>query len=280
MVLLLKGVRSMKLLPWVLLATFVSAPALACLNAVELSINDAAKLISDAEKALEEGDALAAIDLLSRDFPQGLDVDGYGFGGTDWEDHIEFSVKSGGKKRALLSRLRRLTAVACLRAYPKRAVDAYGLIETELGKSPKDSYLLARRAEALVAIKNMSKPLLKEFELARKKALKEFSDAGSMKEWDDRRAGIVEAIAGAKTARSSLEKLAAADLLVDAEGYAVLSQLRREAKDDVGADAAQERCKTMAKNPAKQCAVAAVTPVAVSKQAESGAGGAQQAAKR
>lgn len=268
----------MKLLPWVLLATFVSAPALACLNAVELSINDAAKLVADAEKALEAGDALAAIDLLSRDFPQGLDVNGYGFGGADWEEHIEFSVKSGGKKRALLSRLRRLTAVACLRAYPKRAVDAYGLIETELGKSPKDPYLLARRAEALVAIKSMSKPLLKEFELARKKALKESSDAGSMKEWDDRRAGITEALADAKTARPALEKLAAADLLVDAEGYALLSKLRREAKDDAGADAAQERCKTMAKNAASQCA-AAVTAVAVSKPTEAGAGGVQQAAK-
>lgn len=270
----------MKVLPWVLLATFVSAPALACLNAVELSINDAAKLVADAEKALEEGQARTAIDLLSGDFPQGLEVDGYGFGGPYWEDHIEFSVKSGGKKRALLSRLRKLTAVACLRAYPKRAVDAYGLIETELKKSPKDPYLLARRAEALVTIKSISKPLLKEFELARKKALREFSDAGVIKEWDDMRAGITEAIADAKMARPALEKLAAADLLVDAEGYALLSKLRREAKDEVGADAAQERCKTMAKNSVVQCAGVAVTPVAVNKPAEAGAGGPQQGAKR
>lgn len=52
---------------------------------------------------------------------------------------------------------------------------------------------------------------------------------------------------GDKKARELLEALAKKDLLVDAEGYAVLARLRERGGDASGAAAALARCKTMAR---------------------------------
>lgn len=55
---------------------------------------------------------------------------------------------------------------------------------------------------------------------------------------------------GDKKARELLEALAQKDLLVDAEGYAVLARLRERGGDAAGASQALARCKTMARRAA------------------------------
>jgi predicted Zn-dependent protease len=52
---------------------------------------------------------------------------------------------------------------------------------------------------------------------------------------------------GSREARSLLEQLAKADLIVDAEGYATLARLRKQAGDGEGATAALARCTSMTK---------------------------------
>lgn len=54
---------------------------------------------------------------------------------------------------------------------------------------------------------------------------------------------------GTKEAVKILEPLAKEDLIVDAEGFATLARLRRQAGNAEGATAALERCKAMAKQP-------------------------------
>lgn len=102
----------------------------ACLNAVELSRREAVRLISRAEKALEDGDSKGALRLLSKTLR------------GDSEPNIS--------DPKLAQRLERLFAVACFRAGSEEGVTkAIIALREQLKGDSQSPWLKTRLAEAL-----------------------------------------------------------------------------------------------------------------------------------
>lgn len=118
---------------------------MACLNGVELSRKQAAQLISEAEKALADGDAEGALRMLAKKLggPEGYDL----------------------SSPKLSQRLDRLFAVARFRAGGQADVDdAISVLRWQLENDPKSPWLKTRLAEALSHTAKGTKESLKILE--------------------------------------------------------------------------------------------------------------------
>lgn len=155
--------------------TAVPAAGYPCRDFEFLNHSQGARLVAEAEAAMEAGRYREVLDLLDN----GVELADWRHGNKRMELVAIANIRSGRPRAGVLS----------LRYLLKRKRD--------------DPYLLTRLAEGLARTKH----------------------------------GKVEAVA-------ILESLEKSDLITDAEGYAVLAELRR-GRDEAGAQAAAARCRAM-----------------------------------